>query len=257
MKPKGKIVLKMEPGMNPADVHCTTYQMRNVYRQVATAMLSSNDIMSLLMHHAEALMARTGDRFLDVCCGRCMVLPLLRRNRPGIASYVGVDIMPANQAEARRWSATTNIEGKRFAVNEPGEGDAYYPFPVHLVECDVAQMADPLFKAGLAPFDFIAYTSAVEHMQKDAGAQSIRECFKVLRPGGRFFLTSPNTDALDEKPQYAAHLYEWPQEELLAFCVEAGFKLTDRFGLLAKVEGYRDNIAIDHPALLPVYDRLA
>lgn len=252
-----KIVLKILEGMDPSEIYCTTYQMRDMYQEVATAMISTNDVMSLSMHHAAALMARSSDKVLDVCCGRCLTLPLLRRNRPQILSYTGVDIWVQNMNHARRWSAGMRIpDDQRLAPNHPGVGEAYYPFLVNLIEADAADMTQLLTEQHLAPFDLILYMASIEHMQKTAGYQSLVECYQLLREGGRMFLTSPNTSENDGT-QYAAHLYEWPQDELLQACKDIGFKLVHKVGLLAKARGYRVNLQEEYPELVPVFDRFA
>ena len=73
-----KIVKKIEEGMDPQDVLCTTYQMRNFYMQFRDGFCSNLDVMNYIQHHAVALMAKKGMNVVDVCCGRSLVLPLLR-----------------------------------------------------------------------------------------------------------------------------------------------------------------------------------
>ena len=73
-------------------------------------------------------------------------------------------------------------------------------------------------------------------MQRDAGAQSLRECKKLLAPGGTLFISCPNT--LDKKDpydtQYKAHLYEWDLDELSQELELVGFKIQKKFGLVIK-----------------------
>ena len=59
---------------------------------------------------------------LDVCCGRSLMLPLLRYYAKDIASYTGVDISKANIKEAMRGATAKNLEPKDLA--------SYYPFRV-------------------------------------------------------------------------------------------------------------------------------
>mgnify|MGYP002228615236 FL=1 len=49
---------------------------------------------------------------LDVCCGRSLMLPLLRYYAKDIASYTGVDISKANIKEAMRGATAKNLEPK-------------------------------------------------------------------------------------------------------------------------------------------------
>jgi len=254
-----KIVLKVEEGMDPREIYCTTYQMRNVWQQIATAMITPLDVMSLSMHHAAAVMCRSKDKVLDVCCGRAMILPLIRRVRPNVLSYTGIDIHPQNYAEAYKYSAMSKIADYRFANNSPGQGEPWYPFAINFVEGDAADMYEQLTLAKLAPFDFIVYMASIEHMQKEAGIKSLVECYRVLRQGGRMLITSPNTtDKEDEyDTQYAAHLYEWSSEELKTECLNIGFQIQGEFGLLAKVTGYQDAMEEEYPELVPIYQQFA
>lgn len=261
MTKPSKIVLKITDDIDPSEVLCTTYQMRNFYAQLGDGLPSSGELMNYMQHHKASIMARSNDRVLDVCCGRGLMLPLLRWNRPKIASYTGVDIHPQNWLEATRLSATKDIRTKRLAPNSigVGTGDPYYPFNIHFLESNVAEMAEPLRELRWAPFDFVIYTSAIEHMQREDGAKSLAEAYAVMKPGARMFLSSPNT--IDKKDpydtQYAAHLYEWNQDELLEVLRSLGFRIEKVFGLLAKVTGYRDNLAEFYPDLVGVFDHFA
>jgi SAM-dependent methyltransferase len=83
-------------------------------------------------------------------------------------------------------------------------------------------------------FDFVVYTSAIEHMHKDAGQQSLHECAKVMKPGATLFLSCPNTpeDQDGYDTQYAAHVYEWKLSELRTGLREAGFAIEREYGLV-------------------------
>ncbi len=259
MSKPSKIVLKITDDIDPSEVLCTTYQMRNFYTQLGDGLPSSGELMNYMQHHRASMLARSNDRVLDVCCGRGLMLPLLRWNRPKIASYTGVDIHPQNWLEATRLSATKDIRAKRMAPNNVGTGDAYYPFNINYLEANVASMAQPLKDLHWAPFDFVIYTSAIEHMQREDGAQSLAECYAVMKPGAKLFLSSPNT--VDKKDpydtQYAAHLYEWSQDELYDELKATGFRIDSVFGLLAKVTGYRDKLEVYYPDLVVAFDRFA
>ena len=222
-----KIVHKIEDGTSPSEVYCTTYQMRNFYAQFADGFFSSLDIMNYIQHHAAVLKMKKGWRVLDVCCGRGLLLPLIRYYRPGIAEYVGVDISEANIRTQLRRSGIKKIED----VKE------YYPFTVTHQVGSVEDM-DQYFKPN--SFDFIVYTSAVEHMQKEVGFKSLQHCFTVLKPGHSMFLSCPNTQ--DKKDpydtQYAAHVYEWGVDELREAIKDIGFQIQEEYGLVAKVREF-------------------
>lgn len=222
-----QIVHKIEDGMDPSSVYCTTYQMRNFYKQLADGFFSSLDVMNYIQHHAAVKRVRKGWRILDVCCGRGLLLPLLRYHKPSISEYVGVDICKENIEEQSRWSGAKRISD----IKE------YYPFQVSHVVCSVEEMHERLAKAS---FDFIIYTSSIEHMQKDAGQRSLRNCYDLLKPGGQMFLSCPNTQDKDHPydTQYAAHVYEWDVDELREAVQGCGFRIDEEYGLVAKVREF-------------------
>jgi len=224
LREPNKIVLKVEEDMDPSQILCTTYQMRNFYRQMADGLFSNLDIMNYMQHQHILKYMRKGSKVLDVCCGRSLMLPLMRWHKKNIHSYTGVDISEKNIREAKRWSGIKKVEDK----------EGYYPFPVNYVLANVAEMAKHLSED--VQFDVIIYTSSIEHMQREAGAQSLRECYKLLTSGGTLFISCPNTvekkDPYDT--QYAAHLYEWDVKELTKELDEVGFEIKEKFGLVMK-----------------------
>lgn len=235
-----KIVFRVEDDMDPKDVYCTTYQMRNFYQQMADGFFSSLDVMNYIQHHKVVTMMKKGDHVLDVCCGRGLVLPMMRWYKKEISSYTGVDISEKNISEQLRKSGIKNITD---------QGLDYYPFAVHHLIASVEDMDKELPKNH---YDLIIYTSAIEHMQKEAGYKSLQACYKLLKPGKPIFISCPNTmnkkDPYDT--QYRAHLYEWDLEELSTAMKEIGFEISNVFGLVAKKKQFdqymeehkRDNI---------------
>jgi 2-polyprenyl-3-methyl-5-hydroxy-6-metoxy-1,4-benzoquinol methylase len=222
-----KIVHRIEEGINPSKVYCTTYQMRNFFAQLADGFFSSLDIMNYIQHHAAVLRMKKEWRVLDVCCGRGLLLPLIRYYRSQISEYVGVDISEVNINEQLRRSGIKKIED----IKE------YYPFTItHII--DSVEDIDKYFQKD--SFDFIVYTSAIEHMQKEVGYKSLQNCYKVLKPGQEMFLSCPNTS--DKKDpydtQYAAHIYEWGINELREVVKEIGFEIKEEYGLVAKVRDF-------------------
>jgi len=214
-----KIVLKIEDGMDPRDVLCTTYQMRNFYKQMHDGFFSVLDIMNYIQHHQIVKWCKNGSEVLDVCCGRGLLLPMLRYQRKDIKGYTGVDIKKENATFMR--SRVT--DGKELSED-------YYPFPVSFVQSNVARMAKKLDKK----FDFIVYTSAIEHMNKDHGVVSLQQCFKLLTKKGRLILTCPNTpeERSGYDTQYKAHVYEWKRSELITELDKAGFEVLHEYGVL-------------------------
>lgn len=251
-----RIVFKVEEDMDPETILCTTYQMRDMYSQLGTAFYSSGDIMNYIQHHAAIQDIKSGDRVLDVCCGRALLLPLLRYNKPKISHYIGVDIEPKNWHPAFNNAAMTKIKNERFALNSKGSGEPFYPFAVDFVESNVAAMSVALLERGFKSVDYIVYTASIEHMQREAGIQSLIECFSMLKPGGKMFISTPNTEGDPYDTQYAAHLYEWNLAELTTVLNDVGFEITHTFGLLAKVRTYKDRLEEYYPQHVEIFNQL-
>ena len=227
MTKERRIVYKIEKGMDPREVYCSTYQMRNFYAQLADGFFSSLDVMNYIQHHAAVRRMKKGWRVLDVCCGRGLLLPLIRYRKPGIKEYVGVDISETNIREQTRRSGIKKIDDMK----------EYYPFKVtHVIESveDMDKALEP------CSFDFIVYTSAIEHMQKEVGYKSLQNCYQLLKPGHEMFLSCPNTMNKEDPydTQYAAHVYEWNINELREAVQEIGFTIEEEYGLVGKVKDF-------------------
>ena len=241
-----KIVFKIDEDTDPREVYCTTYQMRNFFQQMADGFYSSLDVMNYIQHQVAVNRMRSGDLVLDVCCGRGLLLPLIRWYRKDIAKYVGVDICEKNVREQERRSGVKDISD---------EGLEYYPFPVRHVICSCEEMADEL---GGVKFDAVVYTSAIEHMQKDVGHRSLENCYRLMKDSGWMFLSCPNT--MDKKDpydtQYAAHVYEWNLDELREALHEVGFSIVEEHGLVGKVRDFEKFVETLPPAEKAMYKRL-
>lgn len=229
-----KIVHKIEEGMNPKDVLCTTYQMRNFYIQFRDGFFSNLDVMNYIQHHAVALMAKKGMNVVDVCCGRSLALPLLRYYAKDINSYTGVDICETNIREAKR--------GASAKVLKEEDLEEYYPFKTDWILSNVAEMSNHIEK-GFA--DLVIYTSALEHMHKDVGTQSLVECYKIMNNDSVMFLSCPNTPGNGYETQYAAHVYEWGYDELKEKLNELGFEIINEVGLVMKVKKMKEFFSSD------------
>lgn len=240
-----KIVHKIEEGMNPQDVLCTTYQMRNFYVQFRDGFFSNLDVMNYIQHHRAAMLAKKGMRVVDVCCGRSLMLPLLRYYAKDIESYTGVDISEANIAEAKR--------GASAKVLKEEDLKDYYPFNVGWINENVANMSQHI-KPGSA--DFVIYTSALEHMHKDVGYQSLVECHKIMNTNSFMFLSCPNTPGNGYETQYAAHVYEWGYDELKEALHEIGFEIKQEVGLVMGAKEMDEFYSAQSPELRAFYDAL-
>lgn len=215
-----KVVFRVEDGMDREKILCTTYQMRNFYSQFHDGFFSNLDVMNYIQHYAAAQMPGKGANVVDVCCGRSLMLPLLRWYAKDINSYTGVDISETNIREAIR-GASKRLTAEEFKT--------YYPFKVQYKLGNVAEMSKALPKDFA---DFVIYTSALEHMHPDDGRSSLVECFKIMKPGARIFLSCPNTPGNGYNTQYRAHVYEWGYDELKETVNEIGFEIKQEVGLV-------------------------
>ena len=152
-----QIVYRVEDGMDRSKVLCTTYQMRNFYSQFRDGFFTNLDVMNYIQHFAAAQMAKKGMNIVDVCCGRSLMLPLLRYYAKGIASYTGVDISRANIKEAMRGATEKKLK--------PEDLGAYYPFKVRWKLGNVANMSD-IIPEGFA--DFVIWSTCTRTMDERA-----------------------------------------------------------------------------------------
>lgn len=239
-----EIVYRVEDGMNRKDILCTTYQMRNFYSQFHDGFFSNLDVMNYIQHFTAAQMAKKGDNIVDVCCGRSLMLPLLRYYARDIASYTGVDISMTNIKEAMRGAS------KRL---QPGEYKTYYPFKVEWKHGNVANMSKVI---PMESTDFVIYTSAIEHMHPEDGKQSLIECYKIMKKGAKMFLSCPNTPGNGYDTQYRAHVYEWGYDELKNVLEEIGFKIKQEVGLVMGAKEMNDFYAKQSPEIKKFFETM-
>ncbi len=109
------------------------------------------------------LAIQPGDRVLDAGCGRGFYLNFLRQLHPG-AEVTGVELDLPLLPRAR-----AAVPGSRIL----GANLYHLPFAE-------------------ASFDKIVFSEVIEHIPDDGAA--LRELYRVLAPGGRLALTTPNAD---------------------------------------------------------------
>jgi SAM-dependent methyltransferase len=86
-----------------------------------------------------------------------------------------------------------------------------------------------------ASADVIVTLQVIEHLGDQAGF--LRECARVLRPGGRLHCSTPNRltfspgNALDDRPLNPFHTYELAASDLVALVADAGLEVTAMRGL--------------------------
>lgn len=227
-----ELVKKNDGSMDPDEILATTYQMRNFYKQFKDGWIDHLQVMNYIQHLAAAERAPKGADVLDVCCGRSLMLPLLRYRADDIDTYTGVEIEEDNLTPLdERVTDGTSISENPHLPDTPEE---YYPFEVNYIVGDAAEMDDDV------PEDFIdyaIYTSSIEHMHKEHGERSLDALSKVMRPGAELFLSCPNTpeDQDGYDVQYQAHVYEWKLSELREALEARGFRIKSEHGLTGKL----------------------
>ncbi len=221
-----QIVYKNDGSVPVEDILCTTYQMRNFYAQFRDGFFTNLDVMNYIQHLVAVRMMKKGNTILDVCCGRGLLLPLMRYHAKDIKKYIGVDIEPKN----------LTARTKHICNNKEINPEEFYPFETEWIISNVADMGDKISDE----IDLIIYTSSIEHMQKADGERSLAECSKVLRLGGKLFLSCPNTpegqDGFDV--QYKAHVYEWKLSELRESLKASGFIVEEEYGLIGNIRDF-------------------
>lgn len=245
MSEEKKIVHKIEEGMNPQDVLCTTYQMRNFYTQFRDGFFSNLDVMNYIQHFRAAQLAKKDMNVVDVCCGRSLMLPLLRYYAKNINSYTGVDISEANIREAKRGASAKTLTEEDL--------ETYYPFKVDWILANVAEMSKHIPEKSA---DFVIYTSALEHMHKDTGYQSLVECHKIMDTDSFMFLSCPNTPGNGYDTQYAAHVYEWGYDELKEALNEIGFEVVQEVGLVMGAREMDEFFETAEPSIKQFYETM-
>jgi SAM-dependent methyltransferase len=86
-----------------------------------------------------------------------------------------------------------------------------------------------------ASVDVVVTLQVIEHLRDQAGF--VRECARVLRPGGRLHCSTPNRltfspgNALHDRPLNPFHTYELAASDLAALVTGAGLEVTAMRGL--------------------------
>ncbi len=221
-----KIVLKNDGKIPIDDILCTSYQMRNFYLQMRDGFFTDLDIMNYIQHFKAVKIMKKGFNVLDVCCGRSMLLPLMRYYAKDINKYIGVDIVKNNIRINKDIRNNKTINPKTF-----------YPFKTEIIISNAAEMSKKIKDK----IHLCIYTSAIEHMHKNYGEQSIKECSKVMVKGAKLFLSCPNTPENQNgyKVRYKAHVYEWKLSELREIINQNGFIIEKEIGLTGDMRKFK------------------
>ena len=157
-------------------------------------------------------LSRPGDAVLEVGCG-CgfLSLELARRGR----DVTGVDVSRVAIETARRHAEKLAVRRPTFQVENAG----HLPFPDN-------------------HFSLVFSVEVVEHLHERDVPAHLAEVFRVLRPGGAYWLLTPNRlqgltvqdrfgvdhDHGEGDETYDVHLKEWTYGELTPLMRSAGFE---------------------------------
>jgi SAM-dependent methyltransferase len=165
---------------------------------------------------------RAGTRVLDVTSGAFPAAPL-----PPDVTYVRGDFSPV-------------------AVQQAASRDAGTEGVVHVV-ADASALAAPA-----SAFDTVLFVDSIEHVL-DAEAV-VRECARVLRPGGELLLTFSNRDSLNQMlcralgyPTFLTnhqHVREFAYDEIVALLEPDGLEVVETAGV--ELRPYWGVPGIDH-----------
>lgn len=140
-------------------------------------------------------------KVLDVGCGLGYLLS--RVNLPAGLLY-GMDVGPGALRVARSW-----IAGGHFCLG------------------DVTSIP---YQSG--NFDYLVCTEVLEHLTVKQGTAAVRECYRVLRPGGVALFTVPNGKGV-LGDYFCAHIRFFSFKSITTLIKEAGFEVISgqKFGL--------------------------
>jgi len=197
----------------------STSQMDNFYETLASGIAKPSGVMNYIQHLFVAERCYPGASVLDVCCGRALMIPLLKQYASHITKYVGVDISSSNLSDAQK------------AIHQMDDGTS--EFSSYLLQGDVTDLSF------LRPmqFDVVVYLSALEHLEKEAGSLSLHQVSRMLSQKGTLYLSTPNTPSKSpRKLQYKVHVYEWSFDEIRMILNDLGLAVVQCIGLLPPPE---------------------
>lgn len=152
-----------------------------------------------------------GQTVLDLCCGSGRLRHLLT----GVESVVGVDVSDVAVAMAQ----ATHTHDPRFTFQQ--------------MDAHRLGLAD-------ASFDLVMFVNAIEHVMRID--EVLAEAHRVLKPGGRLFLTGASRDSVHEfmsrKLGFGEfmtnhhHIREFGFAEVCAMHEALGFRIIDTGGML-------------------------
>lgn len=157
-----------------------------------------------------------------------------------------------NRMKRRGWE----VEGSDFDEQATKKVTARYGIKTHVG--DLAQCA-----LTESSFDVITMSQTIEHLYTPEA--TLRECLRILKPGGLLVMTTPNVNSL-AAAEFGAHWRGWEApRHLHLFSVDSLQQLTQRVGFeieesrsyTAGSSGiYRVSYSLQHPEAISWFDQL-
>lgn len=193
----------------------STVQMNNFYKDLGQGKVKESGIMNYIQHLLIVDKLQPGDTVIDICCGRGLILPVLKHSKIPISNYLGVDISSDNLLEAKQLLSLLD------------------EFTADFIQGDVTKLT----QFTDSKFDVVVYTSALEHLDRISAIRSLKEVVKVMKDSSTLYLSTPITPKNSPKnPQYKVHVYEWDRQELLHLLSEIGLIVKYEIGLLPPID---------------------
>lgn len=83
-------------------------------------------------------------------------------------------------------------------------------------------------------FDSIVSYETIEHLETQDSVNYMKELFRVLKPGGNYFLSTPNKRVVSPNSDVSLvsdyHTHEYVEDELVAYVKKFGFKVEKVLG---------------------------
>lgn len=238
ISPRGVVVYNQYPGHQTTNM--SAFPVEKVIVEHRKSSLAYQHWFRYL--HAIKLATKTKMMILDIGAGECLIGHFLYQNlrKP---QYVAIDL----NAKRLEWGILRGFGKENFLF----------------IQRDLTRVLP--FEDNT--FDLIFAYEVIEHVEKKQAASLLRECYRVLKEGGKISLSTPNHRGkkvakkyerfkVHGKDNFKEHPYEWGLKELANFMELIKFKVDKIYG--QDFDHIRQLDIIEHKDEYPfsVYDEL-
>ena len=171
---------------------------------------------------------------IDIGCGYSIPARLYYRTRQALQFYIGVDGEVHYDVNFGDMVTSLGSKGKLGRK------------PVMYIQKDLA--TDPTIPLPDEVVGLVVSTEFIEHIPEASASGTIDEAYRLLKPGGRFILTTPAAEGYGRVVMKEGHVHIWYVEELRDKLKSVGFNKVDitcgrlpgRTGLRKIAEQYPD-----------------